>query len=116
MSSSLKIISILFCLLIIGIILYIVKKGRISIKYSLIWFFSMFVLLLLILIPNLLSFLTKLAGIEIASNLIFALIIAVLIFINISLTIIISGQNDKIRLLIQEISLLKSKEDSKWKQ
>lgn len=113
MSSSLKIISILFCLLIIGIILYIVKKGRISIKYSLIWFFSMFVLLLLILIPNLLSFLTKLAGIEIASNLIFALIIAVLIFINISLTIIISGQNDKIRLLIQEISLLKSKEDSK---
>ena len=113
MSSSLKIISVLFCLVIIGIILYIVKKGRISIKYSLIWFFSMFVLLLLILIPNLLSFLTHLMGVEIASNLIFALIIAVLIFINISLTIIVSGQNDKIRLLVQEISLIKGKGDNK---
>ncbi len=113
MSSSLKLISIVFCLVIIGIILYIVKRGRISIKYSLIWFFSMFILLLLILIPNLLSFLTHAIGIEVASNLIFALIIAVLIFINISLTIIVSGQNDKIRLLVQEISLIKSKEDEK---
>lgn len=116
MSSSLKIISILFCLIIIGIVLYIVKKGRISIKYSLIWFFSMFILLLLILIPNLLGFFTNLIGIEVASNLIFALIIAVLIFISISLTIIVSGQNDKIRLLVQEISLLKSKDGKKWKQ
>lgn len=113
MSSSLKIISILFCLIIIGIVLYIVKKGRISIKYSLIWFFSMFILLLLILIPNLLGFFTNLIGIEVASNLIFALIIAVLIFISISLTIIVSGQNDKIRLLVQEISLLKSKDGKK---
>ena len=70
-------------------------------------FFSKFVLLLLILIPNLLNFLTHIMGISIASNFIFALIIAVLIFINISLTIIISGQNDKIRLLIQEVSLIK---------
>jgi len=33
--------------------------------------------------------------------------IAILIFINISLTIIISGLNEKVRLLIQEVSMLK---------
>lgn len=107
MSGSLKLISVLFCLIVMFVVLYIVKRGRISIKYSLLWFFSVFVLLLLILIPNLLNFLTHIMGISIASNFIFALIIAVLIFINISLTIIISGQNDKIRLLIQEVSLIK---------
>ena len=30
-----------------------------------------------------------------------------LIFINIALTVIVSGQNEKIRLLIQEISMVK---------
>jgi hypothetical protein len=44
---------------------------------------------------------------------IFAGLIAMLIFINIALTVIVSGQSSKIRLLIQEVSMLKAKIDEK---
>ena len=109
MSLNLQIISLLFVLLIIFIIIYILRKGRIYIKYSLVWLFSSGLLLFSILIPGFLDFVTRLLGFRVASNMIFAFIIAMLMFITISLTIIVSGQNEKIRLLIQEFSMLKSK-------
>ena len=55
----------------------------------------------------------NLLGFEVGSNMIFAGLIAMLIFINIALTVIVSGQSSKIRLLIQEVSMLKGKIDEK---
>ena len=56
---------------------------------------------------------TNLLGFEVGSNMIFAGLIAMLIFINIALTVIVSGQSSKIRLLIQEVSMLKGRVDEK---
>ena len=108
MTLNLKILSILFSLIIIFIVLYFVRKNKIIVKYSFIWLFSGSFLLILILFPRILNFLTNLIGIQVASNMIFSLILALLIFITISLTIIVSSQTKKIRLLIQELSMLKS--------
>lgn len=108
MSINLQIISISFIVIVLICILYILRKGRITIKYSLPWIFACLILLLLTIFPGLLNFFTKLLGFNVGSNMIFAGLIAMLIFINIVLTVIISGQNNKIRLLIQEVSLLKS--------
>ena len=89
-----KITLLLFIVSVLLSVFYILKKGRITIKYSLVWIFSSLIIL---------------------SNMIFAGLIAMLMFITLALTVIISGQNDKIRLLIQEVSILKGKYDEKNK-
>lgn len=113
MNLHLQIVSILFLFTILISIIYILRKGRIAIKYALVWFFAALVLLLLVIFPGLMDSLSNLLGFEVGSNMIFAGLIAMLIFINIALTVIVSGQSNKIRLLIQEVSMLKEKIDDK---
>lgn len=107
MSTSLKLASIIFILTIVVFITIFVKKHKISVKYSIIWYFCSLILILLVLFPSLLTWLTDLLGIQVASNMIFALMLGVLFIITISLTIIVSEQKEQIRTLIQEISILK---------
>jgi hypothetical protein len=56
---------------------------------------------------------TKLLGFKMFSNLIFSILIGVLMLICLALTIIVSGQREKIRLLIQEVSIIKKKINKK---
>ena len=64
-------------------------------------------LFILLLIPGVLIWMTHLLGFEVSSNMIFSMLIGTLVIINISLTMIVSSQDKKIRLLIQEVSMLK---------
>ena len=107
MSFNLQIVAILFLLAILVTIIYILRKGRITIKYALVWLFACMVLFIFVLFPGLMNNLSNILGFEVGSNMIFAGLIAMLIFINIALTVIVSGQSSKIRLLIQEVSMLK---------
>lgn len=107
MNSKLLFFSIFATIFIILIILNILKKGRINIKYAILWLLAFSGLLIVLLIPNLLNTVTDFFGFSLSSNMILVFFIAILVLINISLTIIISGQTEKIRLLIQEVSLLK---------
>ena len=109
MPLSLKLEVIAFNLIIISIVLFIVRKGRITIKYSLVWLFSCCVFLLFAIIPKFMETIANTFGFKVLSNMIFAAIIMILLFVSVSLTIIVSGQKEKIRLLIQEVSILKSK-------
>ena len=104
---------LLFSLILILIILFIVRKGRISVKYSLVWFFSILIILICEIIPNFMISISKFLGFVTMSNMIFSLLFAILIFICISLTIIVSGQKEKIKLLIQEVSMIKSQINKK---
>lgn len=107
MTLELKITALTFLILISLFILYLVKKGKISTKYSFVWFVPSFILLIFILVPMLLTKVTKLLGFQTASNMIFALLIGLIIVIIIALTVIVSIQKEQIRNLIQEVSLLK---------
>lgn len=109
MTLGLKLEVAIFCIVTIIIILQIVRKGRISVKYSLFWLFAILFMLTSALIPNLMEIVAKWLGFELLSNMMFSMVIVILMFVSISLTIIVSGQNEKIRLLIQEVSLLKDK-------
>ncbi|MGM9834528.1 MAG: DUF2304 domain-containing protein [Bacilli bacterium] len=109
MSTELRVWMCLVSLLFAVIITIILKKGRMPIKYALVWYCADTVVLLTSLFPFLINHISKFFGFETISNFIICLIIVILIFITIVLTIIISGQNVKIKLLIQEVSLLKAK-------
>lgn len=108
MSTNLIIVSILFSLFIIISIFILLRKKRVNIKYSLIWIILFTILLIATIIPGFLVWITHLLGFKTASNMVFSLILAVLVIITIALTVIVSQQDKKIRLLIQEISILKS--------
>ena len=113
MSVSLIVTSILFSLFIITFILVLLRKRKISIKYSLIWLLLFVVLLIATLFPKFLIWITHILGFTTASNMVFSLIIGVLVLISIALTVIVSIQDRKIRLLIQEVSILKEYKDGK---
>ena len=116
MAPQLVVLAILFLLSLLFVITMFVKRNKISIKYSLIWYVICIFLILLTIFPNFLGFVTNLLKIKVASNMIFALMLVGLFVINISLTIIVSEQKEQIRNIIQELSLLKKKVNEKDKK
>jgi hypothetical protein len=115
MSLALRITMFVFSFLLAIITLMVLRKGRIPIKYSLLWFFSSFIILCVAIFPNLLELLASTLGFATISNLVIGIITAILLFLTMSLTIITSGQRKKITLLIQEVSILKEKVNSNEK-
>ena len=113
MSINLRIGMIIVGLLLLYITVIILKKGRMPVKYSLIWLFSSVLILLIGIVPSLFGIFAKLLGFFTISNMITGIFIFILLLITMSLTIIVSGQKKKITLLIQEISILKGKIDNK---
>ena len=107
MSLNLTLFAILFIFLIIIFIIRLIAKEIVNIKYAIIWILMFALIIVFTLIPGFLLFLTKLLGFQTASNMILSIIVAVLVIINISNTVINSEQDRKLRLLIQELSILK---------
>ena len=108
MSQELKITAITSILFLIILILHYVKKDKVLIKYSLVWLIPCIILLFFVLVPGFLNWTTNLLGFQTASNMILTLLIGLLLIISIALTVIVSNQKEQIRLLVQEISLLKN--------
>lgn len=108
MNSKLVFSTILFSLFLLTFIFRFIKKDKLKIKYTLVWFILFFVFFLILIVPNLLDFITNLLGFQTPSNMILCLLISILIVVNITLTGILTSQDKKIRILVQEISLLKS--------
>ena len=111
MSINLKLSVLFFVLVLLLTVIILLRKGKFSTKYAILWMFACFVLILLVIFPQILSFLAGILGFELHSNMIFSIFIG--IFLTLSLTIIVSNQKEKINMLIQEVSLLKEKIDKK---
>ncbi len=102
-------ISLLLFAIVLGVVTTIVlRKGRIPIKYSLLWYFCSVIIVLVAIIPFAMDFFADLLGFATISNLIIGILITLLLFLTMALTIITSGQKKKITLLIQEVSMLKN--------
>lgn len=108
MKFEIQLVALVFILILFLLVIYYVKKNKISVKYSIVWFLCLFILTLFTIFPNLLGFVTNLVGIQVSSNFIFAFMIGVLFIITLSLTIIVSEEQEKIKQLVQEVSILKS--------
>jgi hypothetical protein len=109
MSSNLRLWVFTVAFAMILVIIQILKKGRMPVKYSLVWFLSAAIIMIVAIFPSILSSIAALMGFATISNMVIGMILVILLFITMALTIIVSGQKEKIRLLIQEISMLKEK-------
>lgn len=106
---SLNLILTMICASIILVIIttHFLRKGRIPEKYALLWYAFAVLIFLLSLFPSILSWLSKILGFVMPSNMIMLMLIAILFLLVMALTIMIAGQKKKTTLLIQELSLLK---------
>ena len=88
-------------------VMRILHKYMIPVKYSLLWWIAIVILVVLALWPDFFLFFVNLLRFQTTSNMVIGVFIVILIFITMSLTVIVSSQKNKINLLIQEVSMLK---------
>ncbi|MBQ8649266.1 MAG: DUF2304 domain-containing protein [Clostridia bacterium] len=107
-------ISLLFGIIIyVAVIFSFLRKQKISLKYSLLWFFSAVVLLIMDLFPNQVSKIAHFIGVEYSVNAVFLIFIFIMLLILISLTAIVSKQHNQIKVLTQKLAILSHKIDKK---
>ncbi len=109
MSISLRLGLVIVSLVLLIIVLLQLRKRRIPVKYSLVWMASSLIILSIAVVPGLFIKLAKCLGFVTMSNLVIAMFIFILLMISLTLTVIVSGQRKKITLLMQEVSMLKSR-------
>lgn len=109
MSDNLRILLIIFSILLFIIILSLMSKNKIPIRYSLLWIFSSILIFIVGAFPDFIGLFTEMVGFQTTSNLVIGIILSLLLCITLILTIIVSGHKRKIKLLIQEVSIMKNK-------
>ncbi len=87
-------------------ILYLLKHRKLQLRYTLLWLACGFFLVILVLFPNVISFLGHLIGIQTTMNALYILLLAFLFILCISLTSIISIQKSEIQKLDENVALL----------
>lgn len=108
MSKKLVLIVVIFTIILFVGLIKLINDKKMSVKYSLVWILPLSLFLLVSFIPN---FVTKIAvslGFETLVSFIFCVLFVFLLFICISLTVIVSKLRSRQKLVIQELSLLKS--------
>lgn len=90
---------------------HLIKKDKLSIRYSLSWYILSVILLIAVWFPNLLVVLAKLLRIYSPINLVFFVGFCLSLWILFSLTRIVSIQSSKIKSLAQQIALSEKKDD-----
>ena len=106
MSTKLQMVFLLALLFYFIILFHLLKKKRLNLKYTLLWIFSGFLMLLVALFPNILFAITSLIGIAVPSNALFAMVLFFVLMMLMTLTSIVSKQNEQIKRLTQTIAML----------
>ncbi len=104
-----RVILLVGILLYILLIIYLMKKGRMSLKYSLVWFLTGLVLLLCALFPQAIGFAAKFLGIYSEVNGVFFVGVCFILLIILSLTSIVSGLSERLRTLVQTQGMLEKR-------
>lgn len=109
LSAHLQTALILGLLVYFILILILLKKKSISLKYTLLWILAGTFLLTIVIFPQLLRQLISIVGIEDNMNGLFVLMIGFIVIILMSITSIVSKQSSKIRLLTQTVARMEKR-------
>lgn len=111
MSLSLKIVLVLVVFIYIMCIVKSVKNKNMRIQYLILWIFIGIVMVVALILPNFVENFSMLIGFEMPINMIFSCAIFLIMYILFKLTMLISKEQNKNVMLIQEISILKKRVD-----
>ncbi len=108
-SIKLRISLIIILIIYFAFILAFLKRKAISLKYTLLWIVAGIFMGILVIWPQFLLLLRRLVGIESNMNGLFVMAIGFIIMILMSITSIVSRQNEKIRKLTQVVAILEKR-------
>ena len=91
------------------IILYYLKKRMLDLKYTLLWLVAGLVMGIMVFFPELLVRFVRILGIESNKNGLYVLLLAFILMILMALTSIASRQTLRIKILVQEISMMEKR-------
>ncbi len=109
MTDLFRIILLIGVLLFIVLIIWLMRRGKLSLKYSLIWFLTGLVLLVCAIFPQLVRSVTELIGIYSEANAVFFIGVCFLLLIILFLTSVASGLSDRVRRLVQTQAMLEKR-------
>lgn len=109
MSGKLQIVLIVSSLIFLVITIRFIRKKGLDLNHSIQWFAGSAILLVMALFPGGVEFLAHLFGIEVASNFVFLILMAYLLYAMLSISASISRQHDRIKRLVQTQALLEKK-------
>ena len=113
MSLTLQILFIIFTVLFFIILVKNVKKGKLRTDYALAWILCSIALIILSVFPQIAFFAARRIGVISTANIVFAAIIFMLIILVYVLFNKVSMLEEKQKNLIQEVAILKKKNDLK---
>ena len=91
------------------VILCLLKKGRLTVRYSIIWLMAGGALLVFAVFPYIVLVLRDWLNMEMPVNVIFTLVLAFVLLLLLSLSTIVSGFAEKLKRLAQENALLEKR-------
>lgn len=116
MSVTLEVSLIILLIFQLFLIINRVKRKKMTMKYASFWIFLIILMSIIVIFPSIVFKLSELMGFEKTSNMIFLLGFFFLFYVSFIITTTISIQNEKIKSLIQEISILKESVRSNGKK
>lgn len=99
---------ITFAVLVLVIIISLLLRRQLREKYATLWLIIGLALLILAIFPGLLLGMSDLLGVEVPSNLIFALSILLLVGVTLHLSWELSRAEDEVRRVAEDVAILKA--------
>ena len=93
----------------LAVILWLLKKGRLTVRFSIIWLMAGGALLVFAVFPYIVLVLRDWLNMEMPVNVIFTLVLAFVLLLLLSLSTIVSGFAEKLKRLAQENALLEKR-------
>jgi hypothetical protein len=109
MGTTLRIVLLLCVFLYFTIVVRMLKKKRLSMKYSLLWLLLGIILLIFVIFPQILIWICFRLGFIDQMNGLFTFAVGFILVLVMKLTSIVSEQSDKIKNLVQENALLEKR-------
>lgn len=105
-------VGISFALAVLGLIFVLLLRRKLREKYAALWLVIGFAILLVAIFPGLLVWLTDVMGVQVASNLLFAMSLALLIGVTLHLSWELSTSEDEVRRVAEEIAIMRGEIDA----
>ena len=104
-------LSVMICFFFLLLVLEMIRRRKISERYSILWLILGLLMLIFSIFPVFLNFISKILGIVYGTSLLFFIGFLFSIIFILHITTVITKQDRKMTLLIQEVALLKSSQE-----
>ena len=104
--SKIQIISLVISLLLALVIFQLIRKKKLKEQYSLLWFLTVTVMLVLALWDGLLYRISSLLGIAVPSNALFMLALLFMFIMSLHYSMLVSRLTDQTKMLAQRLALV----------